>query len=72
MKTIMEIAVEEKLNFNQWLFYWVTFGLFAIGDFFAHFIGRRGAEKLNEKLVKLSCVQHPTDDHTGNKTANEE
>ncbi|KRX53088.1 hypothetical protein T09_12783 [Trichinella sp. T9] len=22
MKTIMEIAVEEKLNFNQWLFYW--------------------------------------------------
>ncbi|KRZ81859.1 hypothetical protein T08_10105 [Trichinella sp. T8] len=80
MKTIMEIAVEEKLNFNQWLFYWVTFGLFAIDDFFAHFIGffwlfmpsRRGAEKLNEKLVKFSCVQHPTDDHTGNKTANEE
>ncbi|KRX74221.1 hypothetical protein T06_10996 [Trichinella sp. T6] len=32
----------------------------------------RGAEKLNEKLVKLCCVQHPTDDHTGNKTANKE
>ncbi|KRX85165.1 hypothetical protein T12_13226 [Trichinella patagoniensis] len=24
----MEIAVEEKLNFNHWLFYWVTFGFF--------------------------------------------
>ncbi|KRY50250.1 hypothetical protein T03_8133 [Trichinella britovi] len=33
---------------------------------------RRGAEKLNEKLVKLSCVQHPTDDHFGNKTADKE
>ncbi|KRX51430.1 Receptor expression-enhancing protein 5 [Trichinella sp. T9] len=93
MKTIMEIEVEEKINFNQWMFYWVTFGFFTIGDFFAHFIGDifpfycllklafflwlfmpscRGAEKLYEKLVKLSCDQHPTDDHTGNKTANEE
>ncbi|KRX86139.1 hypothetical protein T01_10770, partial [Trichinella spiralis] len=30
MKTIMEIEVEEKINLNQWMFYWVTFGLFAI------------------------------------------
>ncbi|KRY31185.1 Receptor expression-enhancing protein 5, partial [Trichinella spiralis] len=91
MKTIMEIEVEEKINFNQWMLYWVTFGLFTIGDFFAHFIGDifsfywllkltfflwlfmqscRGAEKLYEKLVKLSCNQHP--DHTGNKTADKE
>ncbi|KRY46441.1 Receptor expression-enhancing protein 5 [Trichinella britovi] len=37
MKTIMEFEVEEKINFNQWMFYWVTFGFFTIGDFFAHF-----------------------------------
>ncbi|KRZ62287.1 Receptor expression-enhancing protein 5 [Trichinella nativa] len=72
MKTIMEIAVEEKLNFNQWLFYWVTFGLFAIVFFWLFMPSCRGAEKLNEKLVKLCCVQHPTDDHTGNKTADKE
>ncbi|KRY21375.1 Receptor expression-enhancing protein 5 [Trichinella patagoniensis] len=34
MKTIMEIEVEEKINFNQWTFYWVTFGLFAIVVFY--------------------------------------
>ncbi|KRY50044.1 hypothetical protein T03_13274, partial [Trichinella britovi] len=43
-----------------------------INFFWLFMPSRRGAEKLNEKLVKLSCVQHPTDDHTRNKTNNEE
>ncbi|KRZ14737.1 Receptor expression-enhancing protein 5 [Trichinella zimbabwensis] len=93
VKTIMEIEVKEKINFNQWMFYWVVFGLSTISDFFAHFIGDifpfywllkftfflwlfmpscRGAEKLYEKLVKLRCNQHPTDNNIGNKIADTE
>ncbi|KRY88692.1 Receptor expression-enhancing protein 6 [Trichinella pseudospiralis] len=43
MKMVMEIEDKEKINFNQWMLYWIVFGLFTISDFtiatFFYFIG---------------------------------
>ncbi|KRZ84353.1 Receptor expression-enhancing protein 5 [Trichinella sp. T8] len=38
MKTLIEIQSSENVNWMQWMFYWVIFGMFRFADYFAECI----------------------------------